>query len=157
MDRDEELLTKLQRCEAIVRYTIFKGEDGLEWELCCGRDSSAKLNALPQWSLVPPSEFFQQFIFTPEHRVWFHNYGLLIGRKDGIACSLAEHITPLSFAEATRFGFTDWWREGIPEDPDALLRNFVLEPELRDRDRIVPPKGARRLPRGPFGRVDSCL
>src|SRR6266481_5694941 len=44
---DEDLLRKLLRCEAIERYTIFEG-DGLQWELCCDRDSSAKLATHPQ-------------------------------------------------------------------------------------------------------------
>jgi hypothetical protein len=57
----------------------------------------------------------------------WHNYGLVIGRKDSQECSLPEHITPHAFADATRFGFTDYEKEGIPVEYEALLRLLPLE------------------------------
>ena len=91
------------------------------------RDSLAKLGTHPQWSLVPVDEFYQSFVSNADHRCWWHNYGLVIGRKDSQECSLPEHITPHAFADATRFGFTDYEKEGIPVEYEALLRLLPLE------------------------------
>jgi hypothetical protein len=146
IDPNETLLTKLLRCEAIARYIIAESEDGFQWELCCDRDSLAKLDTHPQWSFIPAAEYLQVFVPTPDHRVWIQGYGLVWGFKDGKECSFPENVGVESFASTVKCCWTDWRQVGIPEDLDALIRVFDLEPELRGRISIVPPRGAVRLP-----------
>jgi hypothetical protein len=103
-----------------------------------------------EFSLVPPGEFYRCFIPNQDARVWLHGYALVVLTREGAIESLPERIAPHMFVQAVNLAFTDWQNEGgIPEDFDALLRNFILE-FADGRIRIAPPKGPCPLPKGPL-------
>jgi hypothetical protein len=135
--------------------TFWEEPDDRKWAIICDAESDQHVPDRPQFSLVP-SEFYRQFIRAscfprnPEGRFWLHGYALVALTRDGIIESLPEHITPLLFAEATQFGFTDWWEaEGLLPDFDCLLRNFVLE-FPQGRVRVAQPKGASLIRKSPL-------
>ena len=145
-----ELLDPSDLTAAIKRYTIFIGEGGWQWELCCDRDWLAKLNTHPQWSFVP-CESIRCYVPTPGNRVWIQNYAVIVFRNsDGVIESLPEQVTPLAFAKATDFAFTDWENDGgIKPDYEALIP--LWEVEFAGRVRICAPRGAIPLrPKGPL-------